>query len=185
MDLFTGILITSIVSVLPDIIDKIIATKHRGFGHSLFLWIPIIILTGIISFITDNLVILIALLTAVISHIIFDVVTRNGYPIFYPKKIMFVALNQKKRFKTGTKQDKAVFVFLILLLIPALVFSFNLVSLTASQAVQVQDQANNSSNGQIITRDNINLNIDGNMNNKNITIKKVTDSETQILIQDL
>ncbi|MGZ7116806.1 MAG: metal-dependent hydrolase [Methanobacterium sp.] len=184
VDLLAGILLTSIVSVLPDLIDMIIDTKHRGIGHSLLLWIPVILLIGVISIINGNVVILIAVVTAIISHIILDLVTRHGYPLFYPKKITFVALNSKKRIETGTKQDKAVFVFLILMLIPAVVFSFDIINLPP-QAVGAPESTNNTTNDQPTIKDNVNVNIDSNMKNTNITIKKISESETQILIQDI
>lgn len=184
-DILAGILITSVVSVSPDLIELIIDAKHRGIGHSLLLWIPIIILTGIISTYFASLVISVAVINAVISHIILDIITRKGYPLFYPKEIIFIALNKRKRIKTGTKQDKAVFVFLLILLIPALVFSFGILSLITPPAVQTQESTNDTINDGRVIKDNVNVNIDDRMKNTNITIKKVSENETQILVQDI
>lgn len=180
--LFWGIILTSLISILPDIIDIIIDKDHRGIGHSLLLWIPII---GLLSIYNQNTVLIIALLSALTSHILLDLITRNGYPLFYPKKIMFVALNRKRRIKTGTKQDKAVFIFLIILLIPTLILSFNIYSISSPQFVQAQEPTNNTLNDTKIIKDNVNVNIDSKMKNTNISIKMITPNETEILITDI
>ncbi len=98
---------------------------------------------------------------------------------------MFVALNRKRRIKTGTKQDKAVFIFLIILLIPTLILSFNIYSISSPQFVQAQEPTNNTLNDTKIIKDNVNVNIDSNMKNTNITIKMITPNETEILITDI
>ena len=183
-DLIIGILITSIVAVMPDLVDMILDSGHRAFGHSLLLWIPIIIAILIISIFKGNLVILAAVITGIVSHFILDLVTKHGIPFLYPIKTNIVALNDKRRIKTGTRGDKAVFIFLILLLIPALAFSFEIIPLAAPQ-VQAQEPPNNTITNHTEIKDNINVNIDSRMKNRNITIKKVTENETQILVQDL
>ena len=182
-DLLFGIILTSILSVFPDLIDIISKSKHRGFGHSMILWIPLTFFTGIISFKLGNLIILAALLTALVSHIILDIITKHGYPFLYPKKTVFVALNEKRRIKTGTKQDKAVFIFLILLLIPALLFSFDIIKFKAPKYLS-SDQADNI-NKNFSFKENLNVNIDSHMKNTNITIKKVKEDEIQIIIKDI
>ncbi len=185
VDLLEGIILTSIISVLPDIIDRMIATKHRGIGHSLILWIPVITIVGIFSIFKGNVLIFTALVTAIISHILMDLITRHGYPLFYPKKITFVALNSNRRIKTGTKQEKAVLIFLIVLLIPAIVFSFGIIPLINPEPVQAQESFNDNKTSTSMIKDNVNVNIDGNMKNCNVTVKKVSENETQILIQDI
>ena len=185
-NLLAGILITAVVSVMPDLLELIIDGEHRGYGHSLLLWIPALIITGVLSFIIGNMVILIGVFTAVVSHILLDLITRNGYRFLYPKKTVFVALNKKRRFKTGTKQDKAVFIFLVLLLIPALVFSFNILSLAAPNSVQAQElPSNNTSYDQSVIKENVDVNIDSKMKNTNISIEKVNENKTLILVQDI
>ena len=182
-NLLAGILITSIVSVMPDLIDTIIHSGHRGFGHSLLLWIPIIAIFGIVSIFTNNLIIVPAIITAIVSHVILDLITMHGYPFLYPNKTILVGLGEKKRIKTGTKTEKATFIFLIMLLIPALLFSFGI--LTLASPLQVQESPNNNLNDHGAIKDNVNVNIDGRMKNKNITVKKVTENETQILVQNI
>lgn len=184
-DLLEGIILTSVISVLPDIIDRMIATKHRGMGHSLILWIPLVTLVGIISISRGNMLIFTAMVTAIISHIFLDLITRHGYPLFYPKKITFVALNSNKRIKTGTKQEKAVFIFLILLLVPAVVFSFGIIPIYNPQPVQAQESVNDNKINNGMIKDTVNVNIDANMKNCNVTVKKVSENETQILIDDI
>ena len=182
-DLLFGIIITSFVSIFPDLFDIISKSKHRGFGHSLLLWIPIILLIGIISFNIGNLIILAALLTALVSHILLDIVTKRGYPFLYPKKTIFVALNENRRIKTGTKQEKAVFIFLVLLLIPALLFSFDIINFKPPQYLSSDKIGTIDQNYSI--KENVNVNIDSHMNNTNITIKNVKEDEIQIIVKDI
>lgn len=183
--LIYGILITSVVSVFPDLIDAMVGSKHRGIGHSLLFWIPILIIITIIAFFMGNIIVLMAVLVAIVSHIVLDIVTRNGYPLFYPKGSTYIALSDKRRIKTGTKQDKAVFIFIMFLLVPALVFNFGLISIVSPQAVHTPEPINSTHDNQSTTKDNINVNIDDKMINTNTTIKKVSENETQILVQDL
>jgi len=182
-DLLFGIILTSFISVFPDLIDIISKSKHRGFGHSLLLWIPIIFLIGIISFNIGNLIILAAVLTALVSHILLDIITKHGYPFLYPKKTIFVALNEKRRIKTGTKQDKAVFIFLILLLIPALLFSFDIINFKPPQYLSSNQAGTIDQNHSV--KENINVNIDSHMKNTNITIKNVKEDEIQITVKNI
>ena len=117
------------------------------------------------------------------SHVILDLITMHGYPFLYPNKTVLVGLGEKKRIKTGTKTEKSTFIFLTMLLIPTLLFSFGI--LTLANPLQTQESPNNNLNDHGAIKDNINVNIDGRMKNKNITVKKVTENETEIIVQDL
>lgn len=65
-----------------------------------------------------------AIATGIISHAVLDVLTTHGSSILYPlSKVNFVVLSKKRRVKTGTYQDKTVFITLLFLLIPMLTFS--------------------------------------------------------------
>lgn len=111
-NLLTGIFFAGWISVFPDIIDKITG-KHRGIGHSIFWLIPL----AIVGF--WNMGIAVAIMVGFISHIFLDILTTNGCPVLYPLwKNDFVCFGKKRRIKTGTNEDKSVFLVLLLLLIP-------------------------------------------------------------------
>ena len=168
--------------MMPDLIDTIIRSGHRGFGHSLLLWIPTTITFGIISIFTNNLIIVSAIINAIVSHVILDLITIHGYPFLYPNKTVLLGLGEKKRIKKGIKTGKATFIFLLMLLIPSLLFSFGI--LTLANPSQAQETPNTNLSDHSAIKDNVNVNI-GRMKNKNITNKKVTENETQILVQDI
>jgi len=66
-----------------------------------------------------NVGIAVAMMIGFISHIFLDILTTNGCPILYPLwKNDFVCFGKKRRIKTGTNEDKSVFLVLLLLLIP-------------------------------------------------------------------
>lgn len=177
-----GIFFAGWISVFPDIIDKLIG-KHRGYGHSLIWLIPFSLIC------IFNVSIAAALVIGFISHIFLDILTVNGCPILYPvSKTNFVCFSKKRRIKTGTTQDKAVFVFILFLLIPLLLFltgigtmcqiseDQNLVSATG------ESNTDSSKNNDTI-KNNFNLNFEINQNiKKNITVEKVNDNKTTITI---
>ena len=111
-NLLVGILFASWITLFPDILDRLIG-KHRGYGHSIIWIIPCLLAAFF------NVTIAIALIIGIISHVLLDLITTHGTPILYPLwKTNFVVLNKKRRIKTGTNHDKAVFLALIFLLIP-------------------------------------------------------------------
>lgn len=185
--LMVGILFAGWISVFPDILDNLIGS-HRGVGHSIFWLIPFAILGFL------NIAIAIALLMGFISHIFLDILTTHGCPVFYPIwKTNFVVLNQKRRIKTGTKQDKAVFVALIFLLIPIIFFTlgathtlkcpFDQNFVSASTGIN-QDKVTNDSLNSV--KNNFNLNFQLNpKTNKNVTMKKINENETTVIIKDI
>lgn len=184
-NLIIGIFIAGWISVFPDIIDKLIG-KHRGIGHSI-LWLIPFALLGIF-----NLTIAIAMIIGFISHILLDLMTIHGCPVLYPiLKTDFVCFNRRKRIKTGTYQEKAAFVFLLFLLIPVLFFITNIGSLGGHSADQNvvfasnTDTTNSSKNNDTI-KNNYNLNFELNEGtNKKITVQKVSENETTIIINDI
>jgi inner membrane protein len=182
--LFIGLFFAAWISIFPDIIDKIVG-KHRGLGHSIFWFIPILI-TG---FYSD--VLLIALFIGFASHLVLDIFTVHGCPLLYPlKKSNFVALNKKNRIKTSTNQDKAVFVFFLVFLIPLFLFTTSLgpmIKLGESQYVMAAFMGDNQTNETIQSGKNylsISLNLN-NAGNKNITMERVNDTVTTIIVKDL
>jgi len=187
-NLWVGILFSGWISVMLDPLDRLIG-EHRGIGHSVFLFLPGIIL------IFFNFTIGVALIVGIFSHLFLDSFTVHGVPILYPiNKTNFVALPKKKRIKTGTNHEKALFLVLILLLIPALYFTLEPTNNTTSVfGINVPTTLNNHSENTITnstTSDplknifNINLQLNQ-KTNKNITVKKVNENETNILIKDI
>jgi inner membrane protein len=181
-NILIGIFFAGWISVFPDIIDKLIG-KHRGYGHSLIWLIPFFLIS------IFNVSIAAALVMGFISHIFLDILTVNGCPILYPvSKTNFVCFGKKRRIKTGTAQDKAVFVFILFLLIPLLLFMTNIG--TMWQALDDQNLVSatggsntDSSKNNDTVKNSFNLNFQINQNvKKNITVEKVSDNKTTITI---
>ena len=184
-DLFTGIFLAGWISVFPDLLDKLTG-KHRGIGHSIFWLVPF----TLIGF--WNLTIATALVIGITSHIVLDIITTHGCPLLHPlSKTYFVCFGKKRRIKTGTNQEKAVLVFMLLILSTFLLFSTNIVTLLGGTPgenfvfASTGDTADNSQNNNAV-KNNFNLNFDLNEAvNKKVTVKKVNENETTILIKDI
>jgi inner membrane protein len=184
-NLLTGIFFAGWISVFPDLIDKLTG-KHRGIGHSIFWLIPL----AIVGF--WNMGIAVAIMIGFISHIFLDILTTNGCPVLYPLwKNDFVCFGKKRRIKTGTNQEKAVFLVIFLLLIPFLLLTTNIVSLfenTGDQNVVFagSSESVNSSINNDTMKNNFYLNFELKEGvNKNISIQKVSEKETNILVTDI
>ena len=178
-NLLTGIFFAGWISVFPDIIDKLTG-KHRGIGHSIFWLIPL----AIVGF--WNIGIAVAIIIGFISHIFLDSFTTNGCPVLYPLwENDFVCLGKKRRIKTGTNQDKAVFLVILLLLIPFLLLTTNVVSLfenTGDQNVVFagSSESVNSSFNNDTMKNNFYLNFELKEGvNKNISIQKVSEKKNK------
>ena len=184
-NMITGIFFAGWISVFPDIIDKITG-KHRGIGHSIIWLIPFAMI-GL-----WNVGIAVAIMIGFVSHIFLDILTTNGCPVLYPLwKTDFVCFGKKRRIKTGTNQDKAVFLVILFILIPFLLFTTNIGSLLQHTEDQnlvfaaSTDTINNSQNNDTI-KNNFNLNFEVNDGvNKKITVHKVSENETNILVNDI
>lgn len=180
-----NLLIVSVISITPDIMDKLSGT-HRGMGHSI-LWIIPIIFIGFY-----NLVLAATILVGYVSHLVLDLFTVNGCPLLYPfKKTKFACLGRKRRIKTGTNQDKSVLFFFIIFLIPMIIFSTNLGNLLTDFDSQYTIFASNSeslNNSEVFAgnRNNFYLNfqLDEKVN-KNISIYRVDENLTTIIVKDL
>lgn len=184
-NLIIGIFFAGWISVFPDIIDRL-SGKHRGIGHSI-LWLIPFALIGL-----WNLPIAVAMILGFISHIFLDILTTYGCPVLYPIwKTDFVCFGKKRRIKTGTNQDKAVFLFILFLLIPVLLFTTNIGSLlqyTGGQNVVFaasSDTVNGSMNNDTM-KNNFYLNFEIKEGvNKNISVQKVSENETNIIVNDI
>ena len=108
-----GILFTAWISIMPDLIERAIG-EHRSWGHSIIWLIPII------SSFFFNITLGIAFISGFLSHILLDIITKKGVSFFYPfNKTRFVMPGKEKsRIQTGSKQEKALFLVIILILAP-------------------------------------------------------------------
>lgn len=189
-NIFLGLFFAGWISIFPDIMDRILGA-HRGYGHSIFWLIPFIL----ISF--WNVTIAAALVVGTISHAVLDILTTHGCPILYPiSKVNFAVLNEKKRIKTGTYQDKTVFITLIFLLIPMFIFTIggtHFEKFLPGQNFLFPDTSNISggNHGSGLSnsfRNSPNLNIQiprpGKNVTENITVKNLGDNETSIIVND-
>ena len=105
-----GIMAVCCVSVIPDILDRLVG-EHRSWGHSAVLLIPII-LSFLISIWFG-----LALFSGFMAHILFDIMTKKGVAFLYPfsKTRYVMPKKEKSRIITGSKQEKALFIVVILL----------------------------------------------------------------------
>jgi inner membrane protein len=183
-----GIFVVGMISVFPDLVDKL-NFKHRTIGHSLIWLIPFVII-GFLNFGVGF-----ALLIGFLSHIFMDIMTWNGCPLLYPfSKVNFVALNKRNRVKTGTAKERAIFIFILFMLVPTILFSTGIVSVSNNSGLhntifatgEASGVPLNNHNREDITNEHINLNFQINSNtNKNITVLKDSDNETSFIIKDL
>jgi inner membrane protein len=183
--LLLGIFFAGWMSVFPDILDNLFG-KHRGYGHSILWIIPCLFI------LLFNVTIGAALIIGIVSHVLLDLITTHGTPILYHLwKTNFVVLNQKRRIKTGTNYDKAVFLAIVFLLIPALFFSiqsfhntknfpFDFNTALASNGTKILSNTSDSVKNNF----NINLQLEE-KTNKNISIKKISDNGTTVLVEDI
>ncbi|MCK9150517.1 metal-dependent hydrolase [Methanobacterium alcaliphilum] len=174
-----GILFAAWSSIFPNSLDKITGTR-RNWGHSLIWIIPI----GVVTIYSSEIAL--SLIIGFLSHIILDCFTVYGSPVFYPfKKSGFVCLNKKMRFKTGAKPDKTVFLFLTLMICSVVFLSSGIYELFPNNSLQAASAAEEG-NSSGMEKNNIYLNLKLDENcNKNITLEKVNENKTQIIIQDI
>lgn len=178
-----GLILAAWISVFPDLVDRLTG-KHRGIGHSLLWFIPFS------SLFIFNVDIGAAILVGFLSHLFMDTFTVHGCPALYPiLETNFVCLAKKRRIKTGTKMDKAVFVFLIFLIVPAALFA------TGNHALIIGDEENSTafatrtspttSSPYTIKNDvTLNFRLDE-ATNKNVTVEMINENMTTILVKDL
>lgn len=180
-----GIFFAAWISVFPDILDKLLG-KHRGFGHSL-LWLVPFSLVGF-----WDMGVAAAILIGFSSHLLMDIFTVHGCPLLYPiREMNFVSLGKKRRIKTGTNTDKSVFIFLVFLLIPLTIYTTGLGALIPDLVGQnfvfaaTSNTADNTTIPQTIRNDvSMTFRLDK-ATNKNVTVQRVSENETNILIKEL
>lgn len=180
-----GLFFAAWISVFPDILDKLLG-KHRGFGHSL-LWLVPFSLVGF-----WDMGVAAAILIGFSSHLLMDIFTVHGCPLLYPiREMNFVSLGKKRRIKTGTNTDKSVFIFLVFLLIPLTMYTTGLGALIPDLVGQnfvfaaASNTADNTTIPQTIRNDvSMTFRLDK-AANKNVTVQRVSENETNILIKEL
>ena len=183
--LMLGLFFAAWISVFPDILDKLLG-KHRGFGHSL-LWLVPFSLVGF-----WDMGVAAAILIGFSSHLLMDIFTVHGCPLLYPiREMNFVSLGKKRRIKTGTNTDKSVFIFLVFLLIPLTIYTTGLGALIPDLVGQnfvfaaTSNTADNTTIPQTIRNDvSMTFRLDK-ATNKNVTVQRVSENETNILIKEL
>lgn len=170
---------------LLDQVDSFMGTHERK-THNIF------VLIGSLAFILISFQIGIAIFAAVFSHIILDLFNVHGCPLLYPlKEIKFVCLNRKNRIKTGTKKEKALFLFFLVIVVGAMLGNYQVFAAIDSQTSNINNASdikltNNSSNftGNVKTYTNVNIQGDKIDGEKNITVKN-NGNETNIIVKNL
>lgn len=135
-----------------------------------------------------NSLISLALIVGFSSHLLLDCFTVYGSSAIYPfKKSGFVCLNKKRRFISGSNQDKAVFIFLLFVVVPIILFSSGLGSFLPGENLEMAFAASNEPNISSIPQNNniyLSFKLDEAVN-KNITFEKVNENKTSIVVKDI
>lgn len=99
---------------------------HRTVTHSIFFWLGCVLCVGVIDAVFDKSWTLICALSLG-SHLIFDMCTRQGIPIFYPfsKRPAVLPANPRLRLQGGDLRSEAV-VFIMFLALN--MFGFDLMA---------------------------------------------------------
>lgn len=183
--IFVGLMFAALGSVFPDILDNLIG-QHRGYGHSL-IWIIMAIPISFFSFTIASAVII-----GLISHFLLDSITTHGVPILYPiRKTNFIVLKDNRRIKTGTNQDKAVFLALAFIIVTILCLNIafsQINTINPFQSFAAQSSPTNRNRAINSTNDlktDFDFDLHLNQNNKNITVKKISENETNYLIKNM
>ena len=176
--------LASVAAPFLDILDSFLGTHERK-THNIF------ILFGSLAVAMLHFQIGMAIFAAVFSHIFLDLLNVHGCPLLYPiKEIKFVGLREKHRVRTGTKQEKALFLFFAVIFVTVMLGNYQVFAMIDSQTEYVATSndviSNNSTNvtGNMKTNNNINIQADQIDGEKNITIKSSA-NQTNIIIKDI
>ncbi len=176
------IFIAGAAAVIPDLVDYAFLSKHKRDTHNIWILFGLIAL----GFVNQIFIIVAA---AYLSHLILDLLTYHGVRLFYPlKPTNYVMMSDKNRIKTGTNREKALFFFLLIIMIGGVLLSFQVFSLvdsTVASATGSSDVAgNNSTNSTAKTYINVAVDIDENMLNKNVSITN-DQNNTNIIVTEV
>jgi len=175
------IFLAGAAAVIPDLVDYAFLAKHKRETHNI--WILVVLAAlGLVN----QIFIIVA--AAYLSHLILDLMTYSGVRLFYPlKPTNYVVMSEKNRIKTGTNREKALFFFLCIIMIGGVLLSFQVFSLidsTAASTTETSDiTGNNSTNGTAKTYINVQVDIDKNMLNKNVSITN-EQNKTNIIVTE-
>jgi inner membrane protein len=155
--------------------------KHNRETHNI--WI-MIILVGLC--LVNQIFIIVS--AAYFSHLVLDLLTSHGIRLLYPvRKTKFVCMQEKNRIKTGTNREKALFFFLVILVLGGVLMSYQVFSLIDSTAAttDTNNPANNTTNGtNAKTYINVQVQVDESMLNKNISIQN-SQNESHITVTEI
>ena len=143
------LIVLSLSAVIIDLIDMIFFKKHDRFSHSLMIIIIPLLIFKL------NYTIALAILIGFLSHLFLDIVTTNGCPLFYPFSKTYICFNEYHPIKTGTKNEKALAAFFIVLLMIIFTIQFSLIDDIEKATSEENSYTNNF-------KANINLNIEDN-----------------------
>jgi inner membrane protein len=175
------IFLAGTAAVIPDLLDYMLTEKHNRETHNI--WV-LVILMGL-SLVNQIFIIIAA---AYFSHLVLDLMTSHGVRLLFPfKKTRFVCMGEKYRIKTGTGREKALFFFLVILVVGGVLMNYQVFSLidtaTATQPTTMAD--NNTTNGSNAkTYINVQVQVDEGMSNKNISIKN-SQNESNIIVREI
>lgn len=175
------IFIAGAAAVIPDLVDYAFMEKHNRSTHNI--WI-LVMLMGL-CFINQIFIIITA---AYFSHLVLDLLTTHGVRLLYPlRKTRFVCMGEKNRIKTGTNREKALFFFLCVIVIGGVLMSFQVFSIidTSTAGATTTNTVNNTSNSSTAkTYINVQVEVDEDMVNKNITIQN-SQNQSNIIVTEI
>jgi inner membrane protein len=95
-------------------------------------------------------------------------------------------MGEKYRIKTGTGREKALFFFLVILVVGGVLMNYQVFSLIdTATAIQPTMADNNTTNGSNTkTYINVQVQVDESMSNKNISIKN-SQNESNIIVKEI
>jgi inner membrane protein len=175
------IFLAGAAAVIPDLLDYMFMEKHNRGTHNV--WI-LLVLMGLC--LVNQIFIIIA--AAYFSHLVLDLLTSHGVRLLYPlKKTRFVCMGEKNRIKTGTNREKALFFFLVILLVGSVLMSYQVFTLIDSTAAtgtttMIDNNTTNASNAK--TYINVQVQVDETMLNKNVSIKN-SQNESNIIVTEI
>lgn len=173
-----GVFFAAWISLYPDLLDKLLG-KHRNMGHSILWLIPFSLVVVL------NPLVAAALIVGFLSHIFMDIFTVHGCPLLYPfRETGFVCLSRRRRVKTGTNQDKAIFIFLIFLIIPLFLLNINMLPVMDPNLAYASNTSTPNTTQTIKNDISMTFRLDE-VTNKNLTIQKVNENTTTIVIKDI
>lgn len=162
------IFLAGAAAVIPDLIDYIFMEKHTRETHNIWIFLVLLCLCMVNQ-------IFIVFAAAYFSHLVLDLLTFHGVRLLYPlKETKFVCMREKNRIKTGTNKEKALFSFLCILMVCGILLSyqvFSIIDTTAASQTGMGNNNNTTNQSAGKTNINVQLQVDSNTVNKNMTIK--------------